>query len=603
MHPLLTLQSTLGNQSVSRLVVQRASESATVIGAGTQSYRRRTANDDAGNAIQIIKSATARSHKQGESVTVDYAKRALTDEEYLANKADASGVQGQYALIPGTPRRFIKIAGLRPQPSTPPEAPKKTLGGLGKRTGQLLEIGSTATGLHDYKSLDKIGKLDKEIKSLPDGPEKTAKKAEKDQLSDSRTGIDLTAASLSGGVALFGLIGSIEKLIHAKGGWKRAEAAMDVTQNIVGVGGSVANIVDQAGKNKYGSSAGFGGQAAGAATGVEKSTAAAGAIGAAGEILAGIIAAVKRVKAIVNMARTKHKVGAKDKANMAIDTVKDAVGIAKSAVSATKSIVDITSSTGASEALKTAIPGLGIAIAALDMIQRAFKFVVDAMNKGRARAQKAAMKLALGARLGFTITKKAVLAYKNTPAYQGRSSKTKEAIEDYLLARELQDINTKRMTRQGIKIALNANDIIADALNIGGVTAAAGLSLKIIGGATKLILPAFRRFKQWGRDQAAKKAQAAGGQVKGFFSMFNHKKSSSAKDESREKMINRMFDHLVKWWKMAEGSDKEKAQKAAQGARVKDFFKAAGMSWTAVQTYEDANELAGDLDSALKARE
>jgi hypothetical protein len=64
-----------------------------------------------------------------------------------------------------------------------------------------------------------------------------------------------------------------------------------------------------------------------------------------------------------------------------------------------------------------------------------------------------------------------------------------------------------------------------------------------------------------------------------------------------------MFDHLLKWWNMAEGSAREKKRKAAQGLLVKDLFKSAGMSWTAVQSYEDANELANDLDSALKARE
>jgi hypothetical protein len=378
---------------------------------------------------------------------------------------------------------------------------------------------------------------------------------------------------------------------------------MDVALQTVKTGSSVATIVDKAGKHKYGSKAGFGGQAEGAATGVEKSTSAAGALGATSEILTGIVAAVKRVKAIVDMARKTHKVGAKEKANMAMDTLKDAVSIAKSGVSAAKSIVDVTSSTGASDALKQAVPGLGIAIAALDTIQRAFKFVVDAMNKGRARTQKGAVKAALAVKLGFKITKKKMVAFMKTPAYQSQSDDTKEQIEDYLFSRELQDINRKRMVRQGIKISLNLNDIIADALNLGGVTAAAGLSMKIIGGATKLIMPAFRRFKQWGRDQAAKKAQATGGKVKGFFGMFNKDKSSTAKDEQREKMINRMFDHLLKWWNMKEGTEDERAAKSAQGERVKAFFKAAGMSWTAVQSYEDANELAGDLDDALKARE
>ena len=206
------------------------------------------------------------------------------------------------------------------------------------------------------------------------------------------------------------------------------------------------------------------------------------------------------------------------------------------------------------------------------------------------------------------MTKKGILKYKaggklkGVPRYARRSKETKQLIEDYLMAHELQYINRKRMTRQGIGIVQDINNIIADALTIGGVTSAAGLSLKVIGGASKLIIPAFRRFKQWGRDLAAKKI-AAGEPVKGFLGAFNANKSTGAKDEQREKMVNRMFQMLVSWYQMPEKHRAQRAEKRAQEKRVKNFFKASGMSWTAVQTYEDAGELAKDLDTALKARE
>jgi hypothetical protein len=419
-------------------------------------------------------------------------------------------------------------------------------------------------------------------------------------------------ASLSGGAQLFVLVNSIQKLVNAKGGWKRAEAVMDLTTETVKTGASVATIIDKAGKAKYGASGGFGGQASGAAQGIEKSTMASGVMTAIGEILAGVVAAVKRVKSIVQMARKKHKVGSKEKANEGMATLKDSLSIAKAAVSATKSIVDVTESSGASDALKSAVPGLGIAISSVDMIQRAFKFVVDAMNKGLARGEKQALKAKLAAKLGIKagvkLTKSVILHYKNggkltgVISYAKRSKETKQLIEDYLIAHELQYINRKRMTRQGIGIVQDINNIIADALTLGGVTSAAGLSLKVIGGASKLIIPAFRRFKQWGRDLAAKRI-AAGKPVKGLLGAFNANKSTGAKDEYREKMVSRMFQMLVSWYAMPEKHRAQRAEKRAQETRVKNFFKSAGMSWTAVQTYEDAGELAKDLDKAMKVRE
>ena len=323
MHPLLTLQNTLGNQAVSRLVVQRAPEPANVVGKGARSYNRRWYTDGQGNKVRLIRMSTGDDHPQGETVSVDYGVRAYSNEQYIAHKKDMSGEVGEYALLSGSGKRFIKIAGLRPQPKGPPDPPKKTAGGFAKRTGEALDIAGTSTDLGQFEKTDKVTKLGNEMKSLT-GSAKDAKKNEKTALSDQMTGTDLAVASLSGGTQLISLVGSIQKLVTAKGGWKRAEAGMDVALQTVKMGGSVATIVDKAGKLKYGSSAGFGGQAEGAAAGVEKSTAAAGALGATGEILGGIIAAIKRVKAIVDMVRTKHKVGAKDKADMVMSTLKDA---------------------------------------------------------------------------------------------------------------------------------------------------------------------------------------------------------------------------------------------------------------------------------------
>lgn len=583
-------------------MIQRAAQPATVLGTGVRTYKRVRKDDKKGESVRVVRYLTGKEMKQGKKVSVDYDRRALSPEQFIDNKDDAKGVSGEYAYA--GKNRYITIAGLRPGPPGPASPKSATMGGAAKRTKDALGISGDVTSLTVFERTDKIGKLGSEMKGLDkNSSEYQAKKAEKDRLQDENTGNDLAVSSIGGGVQLIALVSSIQKLVTAKGGWKKASAGMDVAVETVNTGSKVADIVDKAGKHKYGAGAGFGGQAAGGAQGVEVSTMASGALSAAGDILSGIVAAIKRVKAIVDLVTKKHKVGAKEKANAVFDTLKDATSVAKSAVSATKSIVDVTQASGASEALKSAVPGLGIAINALDMIQRAFKFVVNAMDKGRARAEKKVIKAAIAAKIGATyLTKKKILAFKASRRYRKLSSKDKEMIEDYLMARELQDINRKRMTRQGIKIGLDLNDIIADALNLGGVTAAAGLSMKIVGGAAKLIMPAFRRFKQWGRNVAAKK-RAATGKVGGFFSAFNDKKSTSAKTEKREALINRMFDHLVKWWNMKESTRKQKESKAAQGERVKNLFKAAGMSWTAVQSYEDAEDLANDLDDALKARE
>ena len=602
---ILSLQRIIGNRAVSRLIagtVQRTPEAVNVMGGNTKSFRRRRYDDDAGNSVRVTMASTGKEHKQGESLSVDYDERALDGDLFVKNQKDTSGVQGDHALITGGPRqgRYIRISGLHPGPSSPAPQKKPTAGGISKRTGEVLGTLSTGTGMIEFEKSDRIKQLGTEIKSLPDGPEKEARLDEKAQLSNDRTDIDLVSSSIGGGAQLFSLVNSIQKFLAEKDPWKKTSAGLTALVEVAKTGALTSEIVDKAGKLEYGSGGGYGGQVEGMAQGVEKSTAAAGILGAIAEILAGIVAAIKRVKAIVDMFTKKTVTGAKEKVSFVLATIKDATSIAKSAVSAVSKILGLTG--GATDALKSAVPGLGIAVSAVDLIARAYKFVIDAMNRGRARAQKAIQKQALAGRLGLKrITKAAVEKVKSRTRWHSESPETKELVEDYLMARELQTINEKRMTRQGIKIGLDINNIVAEALNLGGVTAAAGITMKVAGGATNLILPAFRRFKQWGRDKAAKAKES--GKEAGFFKMFNAKKSTGEKKKQRREMVERMFKHMADWWNMKERSGREKTEKETEGKRVKEYFKATGMSWTAVESYESAKDLANDLDAALKARE
>jgi hypothetical protein len=600
--------------------VQRLSQDVKVAHSATKSFQAVEKVDDKGVSIRVAKVATGKVYKPGQSLKVDYDQRALSERQFQGSKADVANVAGEFARIDPYTDQFVRISGLEPPPTAPPPRQKRA-GGVHKRAQELLDIGGSGAGLHDTQQSDEIAKLKGDIKSLPDGALKDAKKAEKTGLEDQRTDEALAASSLAGGGQLVALVASITALFNAKGKWKRAEAGMDVALQTAKTGATAADIVDKAGKQKYGSSAGFGGQAAGgAAEGVEKSTMAAGALGAMGEILAGVVAIVKRVKKIVDAVRKPQGLGGREKAHEALDTVKDAASVAKSAVSAAKSIIDVTQASGASDALANAVPGLGIAITAVDMIKRAFQLVVDVSNKKSTRDEKgthkaelegsglqAALGIKKGSFRGKKMRRKDIKAKYDQIMAKDPAVRTPDEqraipiMENYLFAKELQAINDKRINRQSIGISLDANSIIADALNLGGVTAAAGLSMKIVGTATGLFVKGARRFKQWARDKAEKRL--AKGQDLGFFGNFNAGKSTAAKAKVREDMINRMFQHLVEWQAMAETTEEERGEKAAQGERVGMFYKAAGMSWSAVQRYDDANALAEDLDEALKRRE
>ena len=76
-----------------------------------------------------------------------------------------------------------------------------------------------------------------------------------------------------------------------------------------------------------------------------------------------------------------------------------------------------------------------------------------------------------------------------------------------------------------------------------GVGATAGVALKAASAAGNIGMTGFRKFKQWGRNKAAKKLQK-NKELKGIYKLFDTDKSSDKKKERVKKDVSYVFNQI-----------------------------------------------------------
>ena len=144
--------------------------------------------------------------------------------------------------------------------------------------------------------------------------------------------------------------------------------------------------------------------------------------------------------------------------------------------------------------------------------------------------------------------------------------------EEYLMARGIQYINSKRQNRSLFKISLALTNMAADIAVLAGGSAPVGVAFKGAAAATDASAGLFRRFKQWGRDKAA-----AGSTTAKLFG-FDANKSTAKKFAMYNGYVDKLYAMVLKANKMPVTDDTTRAAAIAAGENVYAYVKAMGMS-------------------------
>ncbi len=335
----------------------------------------------------------------------------------------------------------------------------------------------------------------------------------------------------------------------------------------------------------------------------------AGAQGIAGfaDAFAGIKDTFFVIKHIVELANKAESLNDKEKFKASMEIISEAMSAAKSGVSSAKAFMDLWGG-GAAAPLMNAVPGLGIALSAVDIIVRAVDLVDALIVRNDMENRKRALKTSdvLGGKQGTSLKKDAEAFIKSIDAKRAAGKKvTKEEeakyaqYEEYLLAKGLQYISAKRANRALLKISVAMGKIAGDVAVLGGASAPVGVGIKAGAMALDVGASLFRRFKQWGRDKAAEKEKASGVAPTGFWGLFNTDKSTEKKLEGYNRMVDKVFDMIIK---VTVITDVDEQQAAAE--QVKAFVGAMGLSLKQMDAKKgDPNDLRLAMITAMKKRE
>lgn len=335
------------------------------------------------------------------------------------------------------------------------------------------------------------------------------------------------------------------------------------------------------------------------AGGGDAATAAAQGIAGFADAFVGIKDTFFAIKHIVELVQQADKLNDKEKFSKSMEIVTEAMSAAKSGVSSAKAFMDLWGG-GAGAPLVNAVPGFGIALAAVDIIIRTVDLVDSQITRARMQSIKRVNKTAIGGVKGKT-SKSAAEAFIleiDTKRAAGETispddEQKYEASRDYLMSKGLQYISRKRSDRAIFKISVAMGKMAGDIAVLGGASAPVGIGVKAGAMALDVGASGFRRFKQWGRDK-----QASGSAGK-FFGMFNAKKSSGAKMQGYNRMVDRIFDMIVKAARITDVDDQLAAER-----QVGSFVGAMGLSIKQMNSMkDDPAKLRGSMIKAMQKRE
>ncbi len=320
--------------------------------------------------------------------------------------------------------------------------------------------------------------------------------------------------------------------------------------------------------------------------------------------LGGIKSTFFTIKGLVDMVHEASGMSREEKFHAIMELVKGGLDACKSGLQAGKDFLDTFG--GPNAALAASIPGLGIAIVTMDVIDRGVTLIKSAIRMSDMRKKKQEFKQQIGGKKGESSTKVAedIVAGK----VHGATEADVQAAKDYLRTKGLQYINLKRLRRAVLKISLDMTKMAGDIATLGGVSAPVGIGIKSAASAVDLGASIFRRVKQAGRN----KAERAGPESR-WAKVFNAQKSTKAKEAEYNRQIDWLFDKILKaeqQYEAAQAMPKKKARAEAVEVAQKAIddmipeIEATGMSVKAMHALRDKpDELKKKLLDALKKRE
>ncbi|WP_168120789.1 hypothetical protein [Paenibacillus sp. HB172176] len=464
---------------------------------------------------------------------------------------------------------------------------------------------------------DVYGDLSDSLKdSIKEGKEnkEDVSKLEQEKESVDRESQKLGVASglLDVGSGFIGLLNMKKAIKESKSRWETAGAIYEGVESGQKIFSGVANVVDNAAKLE------------GHEDGIGASEGVAGYSGSVGEALSSIKSAFFMVKSVFELYKewkSDEGITGKEMFRGGLDVLQKGLESASSAVKTVKSILEILES-GVGK-LTQAVPGISIAISGIKLTIKVYNMILWNTSREKMTQIKREFKTkyantAAVVRNTYSLfgkklhesqgTNKVLLEQRKNellaivdPANANATDAEKEQakqelsdIEHYSLAKEMKNINQKRMTRAGIEAGLEMANIAGDIATLSGAASAVGVSLKAAAGGAKTGMGLFRRMKQYGRDKAADQNS-----YRIWSSVFNAERSSDKKHDRRVRDADLILDMVSK---LPEQANTE--AELGQYRRVLNYIEATGCSTKALfRKNGDIEKQRELLMEAMKSRD
>jgi len=366
------------------------------------------------------------------------------------------------------------------------------------------------------------------------------------------------------GAGIFGMATSIRDLADSdKNAWEKVTAAMSGLaglSSVVGAAGQIASTQYGSSTAEYAASAGTGAFAL-----------------SVGEMLAGLAAGVKTIKAVVDlvrMAADDKKHGRDEWTLRSGELLANGLETAKGVLRSIRAVNEAIAGGQVSSQFKEALPGLDIAILAVKSIMQGYYLTVSAVNLHRMRKEKERLKTARAQ------MPQGSRGQVGAGAIGSAWSQTLSADEQIDLVNSLKVTNRKRVVRQAIHISSNLVQVGASiATYVSGPGAPAAIGLKAAAMGIDLSLPITRWIKQKGRDVAERNTLSGKSGISNR--IFNADKSTSAKLAERKKQavsLLRMVAGLNKFL----GDPMKQQHLREHGQRVEMYLSASGVDTDAL---------------------
>ncbi|WP_409344359.1 hypothetical protein [Paenibacillus sp. MBLB4367] len=355
------------------------------------------------------------------------------------------------------------------------------------------------------------------------------------------------------------------------------EAGAEGVESVHKTFDGVANMVDSSAK------------VAGHSDGIGASDAVAGWSGSVGDAIGAIKSAFFTVKDIYTMfkeAFSTEGITLDEVVEGSLSAISHALQAAKSVVKTVKSILDILKI--GTSALGTAIPAIGIAISGIEITLKVYGMIKSSINHYRMTNIKRDFKKKYAASSFIKEERKLQVRGKtlwsgNTGVHKDKLDDRKNAlsgsaartddeqqelndIREYELAKEMKNINNKRLIRAGMQIGFEMVNIAGEIATLSGVGAKVGLPLKAVAAGAGVSMSIARKVKQLGRDRAAK--PGAWSVTK---AVFNAEKSSEKKHAKRAQDADVIMNMIAE---LPEFDNSEEVKK--QYEHIEHFITASG---------------------------